>query len=120
MTHGPREHKPATSAESVDNAIFADFIVVVGPSQARFWLGQLRQNLLTEIVAPVAQLPARDNVHRICGRAGMMGFLPLHNACQVFLETGDDHADKTAIYKRLQSEAHSAVKEIDRQHSLLG
>lgn len=74
------------AAALVNPAAYAEFIALLGPTKAQVWLDEFRQDLRENLIGPPYTTPIRADIHRICGRAGFIGFTALHAACMVALE----------------------------------
>jgi hypothetical protein len=106
-----------------DRDMFREFIDLLGPDQARFWIDEFRNGLEEEFARPgePAQVHAmsRANIHRICARAGLIGFRGLHEACLGFLEAGAEQEDADTAYRHLLVQAERAFPELERQSALI-
>lgn len=119
------DHRPADaqSATRFDAEAFQAFSDLLGKAQALFWLNDFCNGLQDIASYPVAPaqtpLPSRAILHHLCGRAGMMGFTGLHEACHAILEADSGQAASDAACQRLRAEARLALQDAARQRALL-
>ena len=129
MTHLQGVANQASSGQPTANeslfapAVFAEFVALLGRAQAAVWLGRFLDELKAECLAPLAMprdaAQLRGMIHRICGRAGLIGFPALQEACLVFLEADTRQGEPTAVYRRICTEAARVFPEIERHRAAL-
>lgn len=91
-----------------------DFIDVMGPAQARRWLTAFQADLAREFADAAPNDTSRSNIHHVCGRAGLIGFDGLHQACLDFLDTRSGQDAVVTAYLRVRQAAEHVRPEIER------